>query len=509
MEVSMQSYVQIEDDGKPFDYTRVLIAYSEVESIDADKMISALLRFEPTLFAKFTLEKTDVKIFRLDNRQYSVDDAIVELRREERFAKVTFERDVRLSPLQAGLANDRYFANQWALRAIEVEAAWRRVADAGQGRGPVRVAIIDSGAKRDHEDLDPAKLTGTREPTGADFADDIGHGTMLAGTVAAVANNTLGIAGVASNPILPGGGGGRVPDLRLFAVKFDDMRTPPSAILAILGVLDAIAQQVRVINASWHLLDVHGLLKKVIDYAGQPPRSILFVAAAGNDGSDNTRIPVLPATFGLPNILPVMASNEHDEKAGFSNYGTNVDLAAPGTRILSTSIYFMPPPVPPDRLYNPAYREVSGTSVAAAHVTGAAALLLAIDDWSPQEIRDHLVASADRTPGLRGTCRANGRLNIRRAVEGPFAVVSPGAGVQLPRGGQHTVQWTSAYDSPVVNTVEISIIGVVPPLTPANGVPNTGSFQVTLPPQARANAVLRIRCLQKKLYADSQLFDIV
>ncbi len=256
----MESQVQIEDDGKPFDYTRMLIAYSDAEAIDGDRMISALERFWAVRFTEFKLDKTDVKIYRLDNRQYSVDEAILALQRDQQFAKVTFERDMRASPL-AGAANDRYYDDQWALQAIGVEAAWRRVAEAGQGRGPVRVAIIDSGAKPDHEDLDLTLLTGTREPSGTDFADDIGHGTMLAGTIAAVADNALGIAGVASNPIPPSGGGARVPDLRLFAVKFDDMRTPPSAILAILGVLDAIIQQVRVINVSWHLLDVQGLLK--------------------------------------------------------------------------------------------------------------------------------------------------------------------------------------------------------------------------------------------------------
>jgi subtilisin family serine protease len=500
----MESQVQIEDDGKPFDYTRMLIAYSDAEAIDGDRMISALERFWAVRFTEFKLDKTDVKIYRLDNRQYSVDEAILALQRDQQFTKVTFERDMRASPL-AGAANDRYYDDQWALQAIGVEAAWRRVAEAGQGHGPVRVAIIDSGARPDHEDLDPTRLTGTREPSGTDFADDIGHGTMLAGTIAAVADNALGIAGVASNPILPGGGT-RVPDLRLFAVKFDNMRTPPSAILAILGVLDAITQQVRVINVSWHLLDVQGLLKIVIDYAGKQVPPVLVVAAAGNDGSDNTRIPVAPATFGLPNILPVMASNEHDEKARFSNYGANVDLAAPGTRILSTSIYSVPPPMPPNRLYNPAYREVSGTSVAAAHVTGAAALLLAIDDWTPQEIRDHLVASADQTGGLQGTCRANGRLNIGRAVEGPFAIVQPAAGVSAPRGSLFDVQWDTAYHSPVVNTVEISVNGVV--LTPVGGVPNTGLFKVTLPSLAIPSAVLRVKCVQKNLYADSAPFNI-
>lgn len=507
------------NDGRPYDYSRTVIAYSATHSIDVLDILTPLERFTAKPLIEFKIGDIDVKAVRLDNRALSVDEAIDVLRNEPRLEHTTFERDYRLSKLIT--PNDAYYGGQWALQTIEVEAAWDRVAQAGQGRGPVRVAIIDSGAMSGaigvHEDLDATRLVGKRQspPGGNNFDDDVGHGTLLAGIIAAVTNNNLGIAGMAGNPSPLSTAAAPIPDVRLFAAKFDDMRTPPSALLAVLAINDAIAWGAQVINISWHTLDIMGLLYQAILFAGQA-QSILVVAAAGNDGSDNTQIPVAPATFGLANILPVMASDGNDNKPGFSNYGANVDIAAPGEGILSTSIYYVAPPVPPSPLYNPAYREFSGTSVAAAHVTGAAALLLAIDNWTPSEIRDHLVASATQTRGLQGTCRANGRLNLRQAVLGPFTLIDPPPPrvrrrkrLQLPGGSQYTVRWRSAYNSPVVGAVEITISGLRRPLTPAGGVPNIGRYQVTLPTGRRNNAVLRLRCVQKQLYTESAPFDII
>src|SRR5205814_9913474 len=108
-------------------------------------------------------------------------------------------------------------------------------------------------------------------------------------------------------------------------------------------------------------------------------RGVLVVAAAGNQGSDNTQIPLIPADYALSNMISVMATDRSDGKPGFSNYGNNVDIAAPGVNILSTGLYFR----------TPAYREYTGTSPAAAQVSAAAAMLLAIDStWSPSQIRD-------------------------------------------------------------------------------------------------------------------------
>jgi len=200
-------------------------------------------------------------------------------------------------------------------------------------------------------------------------------------------------------------------------------------------------------------------------------------------------------------MIVVMASDENDDKAWFSNYGTDVELAAPGVRILSTGLYYV----------NPAYREYNGTSAAAAHVSGAAALLLEIDDWTPHELREHLVASAEPVRALRGICRANGRLNLRQSVLGPFAITRPSGGEQLPQGATYRVEWRSEYVAPVVNSVEILFIdqttGMV--LSRNGGFPNNGRRRVVVPNQATPRAIVRLRCEQKNLYADSASFQII
>jgi hypothetical protein len=90
-------------------------------------------------------------------------------------------------------------------------------------------------------------------------------------------------------------------------------------------------------------------------------------------------------------------------------------------------------------------------------------------------------------------------------VEGPFAIVRPAAGQSAPRSSLFDVQWNIAYPAPVVNTVEISVNGVVL----AAGLANNGHHQVTLPGVAMPGAVLRVKCEQKNLYADSPPFDVV
>ena len=141
-------------------------------------------------------------------------------------------------------------------------------------------------------------------------------------------------------------------------------------------------------------------------------------------------------------------------------------------------------------------------------VTGAAAMLLSIDDtWKPNEIRDHLIASADECAGLRGLCRANGRLNLRRAVCGPFSVTVPGPEAGFKSGEKITVKWQLEYDSPVVKTVDISIDGQN--LTPGDGVPAAAEYcEVQLPSRPISNAVLRVKCREKNLYTDYAPFVI-
>jgi hypothetical protein len=225
------------------------------------------------------------------------------------------------------------------------------------------------------------------------------------------------------------------------------------------------------------------------------------VVAAGNDGSDNKRYPAFPASFEFPNMIVVMATDRRDQKPSFSNYGANVDLAAPGVDIVTTSPYLCPPPARPSRLYNSAYRSYSGTSPAAAHVSGAAALLLSIDNrWRPEEIRDHLIASADPVDDLRGICRAGGRLNFRRAVLGPFAITASRQGREL------VVEWSCNYRSRVVETASLSLVDcdspIVVPLAQRLATRGRRNFPIPNTPMARA--FVRVECSERRLYTDCE-----
>jgi thermitase len=471
------------------DYRRRLIIYSESDPkkfrAEFNILFEALKEYDPVMGLAFDVGDTAVTVLSLRNEQYSVRQ-VIELV-QPKFASYRMEPDSRMSLLSQPV-NDKYYQQQWALRKMDAAAAWERVA---QLAAPARVtvAILDSGLKADHEDLAGASLDGFRviPPAASSFADDTGHGTMLAGAIAAIANNTVGIAGVARN-------------VRIFSVKITDTRTPPTALSAVLGIVVALSAGAKVINASWHVLDdSSGLLRLAILLAGV--QGCVFVAAAGNYGSNNTRIPTLPASYAFDNMIVAMASNRRDEKCWFSNYGSNVDLAAPGDRVISTGLYYV----------NPAYRETTGTSVAAAHVSAAAALLLCLGAWTPREIREHLVASASPSLSLRGTCRAHGRLDLRRAILGPFRVASPAGGEELIQGSAYSVRWASDYASPVVSSIDIFFIdsGTGAVLDHFGGQPNNGLATVRVPNQLTTDAVVRVKCGQKNVYADSKPFKIV
>jgi Subtilase family len=489
------------------DYQRHLVVYGQLPEVPggeraalrqfAIELQQALPEYDLASLDSFPVAGAGFWLFHLGNQQFTIGQAIDA---GEQFAPdKTFVRNARVSLLQRAAVNDPEYPHQWALQKIEVEPAWQRFARAAANM--VTVAIIDSGIQAAHEDFQGLALVGRNVISNRNSVpDNTGHGTMLAGTVAAVTNNAHGIAGI----VYP------AANLRLMVLKFDDARTPPLAYFAAKAVCYAAGfgrarRRADIINASWHVLDDTGVLRRALLFA--QARGVLVVCAAGNNGGDNTCIPTIPASYAFDNMIAVAASDRHDNKARFSNYGATVDIAAPGRDIVSTAIYFAPP-IPP---YHTAYREYGGTSAAAAQVTAAAAMLLAIGAWTPQQIRDHLIASADPVRGLTGICRANGRLNLRRAICGPFTIEQPSGGQRLQRNSFYDVEWRSEYDSPVVGMVEITITAnaAAARLTPVGGVPNNGHYRVQWPNQPMTGAVLRLRSVQKNLYAESAPFNII
>lgn len=253
-------------------------------------------------------------------------------------AGVTQAQDIvsEPEPLVSGSISDK----QWALNKIAVSRMWQRT----MGSQEVLVAVLDTGIDSSHEDLDGqvvAEANFTDSPTPGDVH---GHGTHIAGIIAAK-NNDIGIIGMA-------------PDSRLLNAKVaDDMGRCHASALA-EGIVWAVDNGASVINISVEIRGDSPELEKAIDYAWS--EGSLVIGAAGNDGNDS---PVYPA--GYDNCIAVAATNQDDGLAVLSNHGDWVDVAAPGFGIYST--------LPDD-----GYGLKTGTSFACAYVSGMAALLFDI-----------------------------------------------------------------------------------------------------------------------------------
>jgi subtilisin family serine protease len=290
--------------------------------------------------------------------------------------------------------------DQRALLRIDPEGRSRRETGSGE---PFVVAVVDSGIMVDHPDLkdhlwtmeDRRDVHGARCMGGAqdyDLTDQDGHGTMLAGSILATANAVRG--------------------LELMAVKFFDVITQPVAANAAQAIHFAAEHGAKIINLSFDLGIGSNDLRQAIQNACKG--GALVVIAAGNTGSNNDHYPIVPACYAkvcLPDsVIVVMATNEYDEKPTLSNFGSEtVDLAAPGVKIETT------------RTFRSTGGEVNkygrytGTSAAAAQVTGAAALLKSQNPtWEAKNIKSCLMESADKLPGLK--CVSRGRLNLGRAL---------------------------------------------------------------------------------------------
>lgn len=340
----------------------------------------------------------------------------------------------------------------------------------------VIVAVIDTGVAWDHPDLapivwvNPGEIPGngldddgngyTDDIRGWDFAsedndplDENGHGTHVSGVVGAVGDNGAGVAGTAGN-------------VTIMPLRFLGADGSGSTSDAIDAILYGIENGARVLNASWGGGAFDPALQDAIAQAGTA--GVLFVAAAGNEASDNDLIPSYPANYDLENVISVAASTPWGDMADFSNRGrVTVDIAAPGDEIISTTPTYGPAGVP-ETAYQIGFPTSfeglapwSGTSMAAPAVSGAAALLFGLGDslwpdWpvlSPAEravaVRARILERASRWPSLGATSVTEGHLNLYNLVEGDGVPPgSAGASLRLvARGSQFvTLRWTATGD---------------------------------------------------------------
>jgi thermitase len=323
-----------------------------------------------------------------------------------------------------GVSNDASLSSQWQFNNIgqtggavdaDIDAfeAW----DVTDGSPSITIAILDTGIDQSHEDL-AAKIVANANFSASGNVDDFfGHGTHVAGSASALSDNGIGVAGTC-------------PQCSLMNVKvLADDGTGDWADIAD-GIVWATDHGAHVINLSLGDVVPSSAVEDAVNYAWA--KGVVVVAAAGNDGEDT---PFFPASY--ENVIAVAATDQNDNKAGFSQYGSWVDVAAPGANILSTapdhfSLLFLVPTV---------YGTLSGTSMASPHVAGIAGLVWSTGLCGNDNacVRDRIESRADATPGT-GLFWVHGRVNALRSVSAevppPEPIVtglSPSIG--LPAGG--------------------------------------------------------------------------
>jgi subtilisin family serine protease len=330
-----------------------------------------------------------------------------------------------------------YDGSQWNLKNtgqyggtpgadIDAPDAW----DLCRSAAGVVVAVVDTGIRLTHEDLrgnlwinpgesgkDAAghdKATNGIDDDGDGYIDDVhginaitqsgnpnddyGHGTHVAGIIGATGYNGVGITGVAWH-------------VQLMALKSLDA-TGDGTISDAIECLDyARVHGAKIVNASWGSYQFTSqALRDAI--ANLRDAGIIFVAACGNSAGDNDANPLFPASYEFDNIISVAASTRTDTAAGFSNWGrTTVDLAAPGS-VFST--------------WNGSdsdYRYNDGTSMAAPHVAGAAALVWSLNpNLTYRQVIAAILSNTDPLPAFAGKTVSGGRLNLALTLA---AVVPP------------------------------------------------------------------------------------
>ncbi|MBN2090224.1 S8 family serine peptidase [candidate division KSB1 bacterium] len=298
---------------------------------------------------------------------------------------------------------DPYFSQLWGLQAIQVEQAWHKT----RGTASVLVTVIDTGIDYFHEDLqkniwinpgedlnqkgkvDQSDFNGIDDdqngfiddiqgwdftdapfyPDAGDYAqpdadpmDEHGHGTQVAGIISAVANNNLGIAGIA-------------PECRLLNLRAGTAQGLLEEDDVASAIVYAVYVGSRIINMSFGDVVASPLLQDVIQFAHQ--QNCILIASAGNSATDAIHFP-----SGFQETISVGAISEELILASYSNYGTSVDLVAPGVNIYTTSL-------------KNTYQTFGGTSAAAPFVAGVAALLLSMEpDLSNENVRGILTSTA-------------------------------------------------------------------------------------------------------------------
>jgi subtilisin family serine protease len=312
------------------------------------------------------------------------------------------------------------------------------------------VGVVDTGVDYNHRDLVgniwtapssftvniggqnitcPAGSHGFNAITNScDPMDDHDHGTHVSGTIGAHGDNAKGVTGINWTASIMG-------------LKFLNATGSGSSVGAINAIDFAIqAQQIfgaaanlRVLSNSWGGGGFSQTLLNKINDANNA--NMLFVAAAGNTGSNNDVTPQYPSNYNAPNVVAVAATDNNDLRASFSNYGaTTVDLGAPGVYVLSTI----------RSSSSNGYAFFNGTSMATPHVSGAAALVLSACSMNTASLKSLILGNVDAIPSMAGVTVTGGRLNVYKAVAACNAPPAPTNLNATPGNAQVALQWNGS-----------------------------------------------------------------
>jgi len=363
------------------------------------------------------------------------------------------------------LPTDPGYTRQWYLPRIDANVAW----DQATGSKKVKVCIIDSGARMDHPDLagnietgwnvvhgDDVPSADPNDPAFKNYNDTLGHGTHVAGILAAMGNNGKGIAGISWR-------------VKLLVCKFIAASGTGYVSDAMICMRLCREEGAHIYSNSWGGVEFQKTLEleiKAIQDAGG-----LFVAAAGNSATDLDSSPAYPASYDAPNQITVAASDASDRLADFSNFGAKtVHVAAPGVKLLSTTS-------------ENDYGYMSGTSMATPLVAGLAALLQAVAmnefnrTLTPMRLKRLLIQNVDTTSWGPNKLASTGRINAGKAMEAMVTELQARPPIRAPQPPMPKISPPVPVKAP-------------PPRSPTGPTPSPPVSGTIIPPICGSSAIM-------------------
>lgn len=398
--------------GGPVATTRLLIRTTGSYSLDGMMAERAERIYEPA-----ALELAKIGVVIMDVASSQVAQIKKDLKADPDVIFVETDGEVQALDV---FPNDTNFGSQYGLFRIHAPQGW----EISTGSATVTIAIIDSGIDAFHPDLITKVLPGIDYVDGDNIPqDEYGHGTHVAGIAAAASNNSIGVSGVSW--------GAQILPVRVLDAVGDGNYANLSA-----GIIWSVDHGAQIINLSLGGTLPNNTLKIAVDYAIN--HGVMLIAAAGNDASGNLRYPAR-----YPSVIGVGSTNSIDQRSGFSNQGTGLDLVAPGEAIFST---------------NPGggYGNRTGTSMSTPYVSGLAAILWGMSGMpGPQRVESIMEQSALDlgTPGWD--------------AEYGFGLIQMDAAlltrINPPRPKSPTSQYDNGYSGNLTPTVTLTPAPIVIP----------------------------------------------